>query len=112
MYKIKTTPNELLLLDWVLTMHSWDQSLLDKLTRDYSKLRESIGLVLTEVFDTVQIESHQIDELMAMIPIMFRIGGEDVGLSLKKKLWRARLNLADPEETHANQDYPQSNTED
>lgn len=81
-----------MLIDWLLTMHSYSQEYLDwAMTEDFKQLRYQAGNIILDGKGLLEVEEGVLDILLAITPITFRFGTEDVGYSLKKKLYDARL---------------------
>ncbi|MBI2869871.1 MAG: hypothetical protein HYX96_08615 [Chloroflexi bacterium] len=91
-YKIKATDQEAMLVDWVLTMHSYSEEYLDYLMKpDIQELRFQAGRIIIRGEGELELTEEEIRWLLAILPITFRFGKEDVGYSLKKKLYGAYL---------------------
>ena len=85
---IQITPEEAMLIDWVLTMHEYDSALFEELSRPSTvTLRKKAASVIThgeprEIIFTLE----EMNYLLITIPITFRFYKEDIGYSLKCKL--------------------------
>ena len=88
--RIAVTRNEAVLLDYLLTAHSWDEALLERLQSHFVRgIRREAARVLTGHTDSVVLEENTISYLVALVPPIFPMGAEDVGLNLKRKLYLA-----------------------
>jgi hypothetical protein len=86
------------LLDWVLTAHQWDQALVDKLdTERMWLLREEVGRRLVGHTDVVNLEHEDVRLLLVITPVLFAVGTEEVGSSLKRKLYECIVGPAPQE---------------
>ena len=85
---IQITPEEAMLVDWVLTMHTYDSARAEQLTSELMlRLRKKIASVIThEDTGELSLLPEEISYLLISIPITFRFSKEDVGYSLKRKL--------------------------
>ena len=86
---------ESILLDYVLTLHQWDDILLSKLLVDFKEIRQNNAKVFCGITDLLELpeDEAQLDIIIALVPPIFVIGGQEVGYSLKKKLYQFRYNL-------------------
>jgi len=91
---VDVSPEEAMLLDWVLTIHAWEQTYLDWLMKpDVRSWRDQVGAVIAGKEKTLYLEHEDVALLLAMIPITFRFAEHDVGYSLKVKLYKAYLGI-------------------
>ena len=75
-----------MLIDWVLTMHTYDIAREQQLTT-LAPLRKKIASVIThEEIEEVVFSPEEMQYLLLSVPITFRFYKEDVGYSLKGKL--------------------------
>lgn len=96
-FSLTITPGEAILLDWIFTLHSWDKELEDRLSKKIF-LRERIALAVAwEKEIDLSLEEDEIKELLIWVPIIWRLGQEDVGFSLKQKLYRLLCPEPPPE---------------
>lgn len=114
MFEIKLTTKESVLLDYVLTLHQYDENLLGKLVAPlhYGIIRAANAEVLCGLTDILEVDEADkvvFDEVIAMIPPIFIIGGEEVGFTLKCKLYAARFGW---EDAKSGKDHTQNKTED
>ena len=98
-YKLHLTIDEAYLIDWLLTLHSYDGELYEKLNSpELTALKSELGKVLLGEQDCIEIEETEFKWIFTSCPITFRWGyGEDVGMSLKTKLYRLFLYGVDTE---------------
>lgn len=93
-HAVEISPEEGMLLDWVLTIHSWEQTYLDWLMKpEVRSWREQAGAVIAGKEKTLYLEHEDVALLLAMVPITFRFAEKDVGHSLKVKLYKAYLGI-------------------
>lgn len=98
-YTVKANAQEAMLLDWVLTLHTYDPEYLDYLMKpDVQQLRYQAGRIIVDGQGELELLEEEVKWLLAIVPITFRFGKEDVGFSLKKRLYEAYLGKK-PEET-------------
>lgn len=91
-YIIKANAQEAMLIDWVLTLHTYSSEYLDYLMKpDVQQMRYQAGRIIIDGEGQLELLEEEIKWLLASIPITFRFGKEDVGFSLKKKLYGAYL---------------------
>ncbi len=91
-YRIKTNAEEAMLVDWVLTLHSYSSDYLDYLMKpDVQQMRYQAGRIIIDGTGELELLETEIKWLLAILPITFRFGKEDAGFSLKKKLYEAYL---------------------
>ncbi len=89
---IKATAQEAMLIDWILTLHTYDAEYLDYLMKpDIQQLRYQAGKIIIDGEGEFELVEDEIKWLLAIVPITFRFGKEDVGFSLKKKLYESLL---------------------
>jgi len=92
-YRVDIDGQEAMLIDWVLTMHSYSQEYLDYLMRpDVQQIRYQAGQIIVNGKGQLELLEEEMKWLLAILPITFRFGKEDVGYSLKKKLYFAFLS--------------------
>ncbi len=92
-YIVKTNAQEAMLIDWVLTLHNYSADYLDYLMKpDVQQMRYQAGRIIIDGDGQLELLEEEIKWLLASLPITFRFGKEDVGFSLKKKLYEAYLN--------------------
>ena len=98
-YKLHLTMDEVYLIDWLITLHSYDSELYEKLNSpELIALKSELGKVLLGEQDYIEIEETEFKWIFTSCPITFRWGyGEDVGMSLKTKLYRLFLYGVDKE---------------
>lgn len=97
---IGVSPEEAMLLDWVLTMHSFDESFMDWLMKpEIREWREQAGMVIVGQKKCVNFTPDDLRLLLTLIPITFRFGQNDVGFSLKNKLYKAYLGVGSGDES-------------
>jgi len=91
-YRVPATGQEAMLVDWVLTLHSYNGEFLDYLMKpDVQQMRYQAGRIILDDQGEFSLLESEIKWLLAILPITFRFGKEDVGFSLKKKLYEAYL---------------------
>lgn len=92
--------DEAYLIDWLITLHSYDGELYERLNSpELTALKSELGKVLLQERDYIEIEETEFKWIFTSCPITFRWGyGEDVGMSLKTKLYRLFLYGIDKEE--------------
>ena len=98
-YKLHLTLDEAYLVDWLITLHSYDGELYERLNSpELIALKSELGKVLVGERDYIEIEETEFKWIFTSCPITFRWGyGEDVGMSLKTKLYRLFLYGVDTE---------------
>ena len=91
--------DEAYLIDWLITLHSYDGELYERLNSpELTALKAELGKVLLVERDYIEIEETEFKWIFTSCPITFRWGyGEDVGMSLKTKLYRLFLYGVDKE---------------
>ena len=99
-YKLHLTMDEAYLIDWLITLHSYDGELYERLNSpELTALKAELGRVLLQEKDYIEIEETEFKWIFTTCPITFRWGyGEDVGMSLKTKLYRLFIYGIDTEE--------------
>jgi len=107
-YKLHLTLDEVYLIDWLLTLHSYDGELYEKLNSpELTALKSELGKVLLGEQDYIEIEDIEFKWIFTSCPITFRWGyGEDIGISLKTKLYRLFLYGIDKEVTDSSVSIP------
>ena len=94
-YIIGVDKEEAMMVDYLITLHSWDLTIFERLTQDdILNLRKQLGriLVAKEMCLTITTESIML-LLLTIVPITYRFGTKDIGLSLKTKLFKAYLKI-------------------
>ena len=108
-FTVQLTLKESVLIDHVLTLHQWDREFLGQLMTEFRLIREANARVLCGGTDKIVFACERTtDEVIAMIPPIFVIGGEEVGFSLKTKMYNGRYNLKEKED--ANRDTNKNDT--
>ena len=119
-YKLHLTLDEVYLVDWLITLHSYDGELYERLNSpELTALKLELGKILLGEREYIEIEETEFKWIFTSCPITFRWGyGEDVGMSLKTKLYRLFLYGVDseikepsdstPNETQSKMDLPDS----
>ncbi len=104
-YKLHLEMDEAYLIDWLITLHSYDGELYERLNSpELTALKSELGQVLLQEKKYIEIEETEFKWIFTSCPITFRWGyGEDVGMSLKTKLYRLFLHGIDNVE-HASLD--------
>jgi hypothetical protein len=100
-YRIEATSQEAMLVDWVLTLHSYSPDYFEYLMKpDVQQIRYQAGRIIIDDRGEFELLEGELKWLLAVLPITFRFGKEDVGFSLKKKMYEAFLGkkLEFPEE--------------
>jgi hypothetical protein len=91
-YRIEVEPQEAMLVDWVLTLHNYSADYLEYLMKpDVQQMRFQAGQIIVDGSGQFELLEAEMKWLLAILPITFRFGKEDVGFSLKKKLYEAYL---------------------
>jgi hypothetical protein len=91
-YRVQATGQEAMLVDWVLTLHNYSPDYLEYLMKpDMQQMRYQAGRIILDEKGEFSLLEPEIKWLLAVLPITFRFGKEDVGFSLKKKLYEAYL---------------------
>jgi hypothetical protein len=91
-FRVEVDAQEAMLVDWVLTLHSYSADFLEYLMKpDVQQMRYQAGRIIIDGIGEFELLDSEIKWLLAIIPITFRFGKEDVGFSLKKKLLEAYL---------------------
>ncbi len=108
-YRIQANAQEAMLVDWVLTMHSYSPEYLDYLMKpDIQQMRLQAGRIIVDDIGEFELLEGELKWLLAILPITFRFGKEDVGFSLKRKLYEAylgkKLEFPQEEVSHASRD--------
>ena len=85
---IKVTPSEAVLIDYLITMHSYDSSLLELLKTDMAKSlrRKAAKIIVKDEGSQVSFTPDEAEYLLIVVPITFRFLEDDIGFSLKKKM--------------------------
>jgi len=98
-YKLHLTLDEAYLIDWLITLHSYDGELYERLNSpELIALKSELGKILLGERDYIEIEETEFKWIFTSCPITFRWGyGEDVGMTLKTKLYRLFLYGVDTE---------------
>lgn len=105
-YRVEIDAQEGMLIDWVLTMHSYSPEYLDYLMKpDIQQMRCQAGQIIIDGNGQLELLEEEMKWLLAILPITFRFGKEDVGYSLKRKLYEAYLGkrpgMSEEEVSHA-----------
>ncbi|MEX2430534.1 MAG: hypothetical protein WD645_01280 [Dehalococcoidia bacterium] len=101
-YVVPVSFAEAHLLDWVLTAHQWDQELISRLDTDRIwAIREEVARRLVGHTDVVSLEHDDVRLLLIITPVLFAVGTEEVGSSLKRKLYECLVGPAPQEVKHA-----------
>jgi hypothetical protein len=91
-YRVEADAQEAMLVDWVLTLHNYSADYLDYLMKpDIQQMRYQAGQIIIDGTGRFELLEEEMKWLLAVIPITFRFGKEDVGYSLKRKLYEAYL---------------------
>jgi hypothetical protein len=91
-YRVQTEAQEAMLVDWVLTLHSYSPDCLEYLMKpDVQQMRVQAGRIIVDGSGELELLEEEMKWLLAILPITFRFGKEDVGFSLKRKLFEAYL---------------------
>ncbi len=91
-YRVEVDAQEAMLVDWVLTLHNYSADYLEYLMKpDIQQMRYQAGQIIVDGSGQFELLEAEMKWLLAIIPITFRFGKEDVGFSLKKKLFEAYL---------------------
>jgi hypothetical protein len=107
-FRVEANAQEAMLVDWVLTMHTYSPDYLEYLMKpDVQQMRYQAGQIIINNTGQFELLEEEIRWLLAILPITFRFGKEDVGYSLKKKLYEAYLwkksRPGEEEVSHASQ---------
>ena len=108
-YKLHLTLDEAYLIDWLVTLHSYDGELYEKLNSpELTALKLELGKVLLNERDYIEIEEIEFKWVFTSCPITFRWGyGEDIGMSLKTKLYRLFLYGVDTDVNESSDSTPE-----
>jgi hypothetical protein len=91
-YRVEADAQEAMLVDWVLTLHNYSPDYLEYLMKpDIQQMRCQAGRIILDGRGEFELLEEEMKWLLAILPITFRFGKEDVGYSLKKKLFEAYL---------------------
>ena len=91
-FRVEADAQEAMLVDWVLTLHNYSQDYLEYLMKpDIQQMRYQAGQIIVDGTGVFELLEEEMKWLLAILPITFRFGKEDVGYSLKKKLFEAYL---------------------
>ncbi len=91
-HTVKANAQEAMLVDWVLTLHNYDSEYLEFLMKpDIQQLRYQAGKIIIDGEGHFELLEEELKWLLAVVPITFRFSKEDVGFSLKKKLYESLL---------------------
>ncbi len=91
-YRVEADAQEAMLVDWVLTLHSYSPDYLDYLMKpDIQQMRYQAGQIIIDGIGRFELLEEEMKWLLAILPITFRFGKEDVGYSLKRKLYESYL---------------------
>lgn len=109
-FRIKATAQEGMLVDWVLTLHNYSADYLEYLMKpDVQQMRYQAGKIIVDETGEFELLEGELKWLLAILPITFRFGKEDVGFSLKKKMYEAylgkKLEIPQEEVRHARSNY-------
>ena len=109
-YRINASAQEAMLVDWVLTLHNYSPDYLEYLMKpDIQQMRYQSGRIIVDEGGELELLETEMKWLLAILPITFRFGKEDVGYSLKRKLYEAYLGkkqeLTQEEVSHASSNY-------
>lgn len=88
MRSIIVTSEEAMLIDWVLTLHDYNESLFEKLREDwvYITRKKIASIILSDKDTSLILTEDELSYLLMVVPITFRFSKNDIGFSLKKKL--------------------------
>lgn len=91
------TDDEARLVDWLITVHSWDYDLFSRLNSpDMIDLRKEIAQVILAKKNYIDLGKEDFIWLLTCTPITFRWGyTEDIGKSLKTKLYGLLIDGTD-----------------
>lgn len=93
-YKVHLDTQEGMLIDWIFTMHSYSSDYTEYVMKSsIQEMRYQAGKVIIEDGGDLELSETDLKWLLAVVPITFRFGREDVGYSLKKKLFEAYLKV-------------------
>lgn len=113
---LKLTEDEALCIDWVLTLHAWDEALYDRLKSiEMSQLHENVGMVVLGRWNAIEVSDEQLQWLLLTVRWDFCVGEKRTGLNLKRKLYELLLGPAAEEEAKnvgANEAYNAAQTHD
>jgi len=87
---LELTVEEAWVIDWVLTMHSWDFELKEWLEAgpmSYLRVGKNARVLLKDI-NGYEVSEGELKTLMAIVPVTFPVGAGDAGWSLKQKLYR------------------------
>jgi hypothetical protein len=91
-FRVEANAQEAMLVDWVLTLHNYSPDYLEYLMKpDIQQMRYQAGRIIIDNAGEFELLEGEIKWLLSILPITFRFGKEDVGYSLKKKLYEAYL---------------------
>jgi hypothetical protein len=81
-YRVKATAQEAMLVDWVLTLHNYSSEYLEYLMKpDIQQMRYQAGRIIVDDAGEFELLEAEMKWLLAILPITFRFGKEDVGYS-------------------------------
>jgi hypothetical protein len=91
-YRVEADAQEAMLVDWVLTLHNYSPDYLEYLMKpDIQQMRSQAGRIILDGKGEFELLEEEMKWLLAILPITFRFGKEDVGYSLKRKMFEAFL---------------------
>jgi len=89
---IKVNIEESMLLDYILTMHNFSEEYMKFLMHeDFQNLREQAGKAILNSGGEISLKEDLVKQLLVLVPITFIFLKEDVGFSLKIKLYQIIL---------------------
>jgi hypothetical protein len=90
-YRVKANAQEGMLIDWILTLHTYSPDDRVPMRPDVQQMRYQAGRIIIDGEGQLELLEEEVKWLLACLPITFRFGRDDVGYSLKKKLYEAYL---------------------
>jgi hypothetical protein len=108
-HTIQISVSESYVLDWVLTAHSWDPEVIGRLrSASMQDLRLRIGRVPAGHTNELVLNDEEVDQLLVLVPVLFMVGTEEVGSSVKKKLYECLIGeKRDASDARSNETTPQ-----
>jgi hypothetical protein len=91
-YTIKVNDREAMLINHLLTLHSYSPEYLQYLMKPTAlQVRNQVGKIITQGAGNLQLLEEEIKWLLVIMPVSFPLGRTDAGFTLKKKLYEAYL---------------------
>jgi hypothetical protein len=91
-YIIRVNDREAMLINHLLTLHSYSPEYLQYLMKPTAlQVRNQVGKIILQGAGNLELLEEELKWLLVLMPVSFPIGRLDAGFSLKKKLLEAYL---------------------